>query len=424
MRNIMAKDSNNSLSRSFKLLNATQFTVALNDNIFKLLIIFSLISLQGEDSAGRVTAVAGMVFVLPFLLFTPIAGVLADHIEKRSIVIGIKVFEILVMLSGVAAFYLNISLFQYTVLFMMSMQSAFFGPAKYGIIPELTSEHTLSKANSYIVSYTFFAIILGTFFGPFLADMTGSVYYKAAFFCVGVAVAGTITAVMIKKSNTEPAKKATPLHRIDRIFTILFTYRHERQLLFAIFASMYFYFVGAFLQLNLIPYGMEVLGLTQEKSGYLFLVAAIGIGIGSLIAGKLTRDVVEFGFVTPGAIGLGLAILALPASASLVSIVAVVFVAGIFSGMFVVPIQTFIQYKSPSEHRGKILAASGFLSWIGILMASLCLYLFRETMGMSAANTFVPLGVLTVLLTGIMLWVFPDLILQTKQVIVRSYRGD
>ncbi len=406
--------------RSFIHLNAVQFLGALNDNIFKLLIIFSLIALYGNESAGKVTAVVGIIFVLPFLMFTPIAGVICDRLSKRTVIIWVKLWECLIMLTGVIGFYLKIPLLQYTVLFMMSMQSAFFGPAKFGIIPELVDDNKLSKANSYVVSFTMLAIILGSFFGPFLTHTLGGSYSLAAMFCVIIAIAGSISAFMIHNVPAAHTESVTPLHRFDTIFRLLYAYSHHRKLMFSIIASMYFYFTGAFMQLNIIPYGMEILGWTQEMSGYLFLVAAIGIAMGATIAGKCSKDHIEFGLVPLGAIGLAGSITVLSFTHCVWGIVVMLFVTGVSSGLFLVPIQTYIQHKSPQEHRGKLIAASGFIGWVGILFASLLLYVLRGTLNLSAAGAFLPLGLLTCLLGIVTAMLLPQFLTDTKELIIRT----
>ena len=124
--------SEEKLSASFKWLNVTQFLGALNDNIFRLLLIFFLIGTYGTDKASNVSALAGAVFVIPFLLFTAFAGKLADRLSKRNIVIAVKAAEVVVMCAGCAAFVLGSPIVVCAVLFLMCTQSAFFGPSKYG----------------------------------------------------------------------------------------------------------------------------------------------------------------------------------------------------------------------------------------------------------------------------------------------------
>ena len=100
-----AGDAGRPTGASFRWLNITQFLGALNDNVFKLLVAFSLIGLEGEEAAGRVIAVAGALFVVPFLLFTPTAGYLADRLSKRRLVVIAKGLELVLMTAGAAALF-------------------------------------------------------------------------------------------------------------------------------------------------------------------------------------------------------------------------------------------------------------------------------------------------------------------------------
>src|SRR3989338_5816031 len=143
--------------RSFYLLNATQFLGALNDNIFKLLVIYLLIHLQGPAAANTILSLAGAIFVIPFLLFSSGAWVLADRISKRTIVVYTKVLEVAIMLFGLFAFSIEWEFGAYGALFLMATQSALFGPSKYGIIPELVESKMVSKANGSLTSFTYLA---------------------------------------------------------------------------------------------------------------------------------------------------------------------------------------------------------------------------------------------------------------------------
>ena len=154
--------------RSFYFLNATQFLGALNDNVFKLLVIYLLIHVKGPAYANSILSIAGAVFVIPFLLFSSGAGVLADRISKRTIIVYTKVLELVIMLFGLVAVIFESELGAYTALFFMASQSALFGPSKYGIIPELVEPKMVSKANGTLTSLTYLAIILGTFAASFI----------------------------------------------------------------------------------------------------------------------------------------------------------------------------------------------------------------------------------------------------------------
>jgi acyl-[acyl-carrier-protein]-phospholipid O-acyltransferase/long-chain-fatty-acid--[acyl-carrier-protein] ligase len=400
------------LSRSFSALNATQFFGALNDNVFKLLATFVVIGAVGQAEAQKMSGIGGLLFALPFLLFTPAAGVLADRISKRSIIVLAKVLEIGVMALGVAAFAVGKPWLAFGVLFLMSAQSALFGPAKYGIIPELVTKDQLSRANSYIVMMTYLAVIIGTGLGPWLAEQVGGRYAVAAVACVVLAVAGTAASLGIGKTPPARATATASLFFVKDVWKTMRSIRHDRYLVMTVVAAAYFSLIGAFLQLNLIPFGIRHLGVSEVQGGYLFLPAALGIGMGAFVAGKLSGRNVEFGIVPMGAFGLTVCVFGLAVLPhGIATTLALVALAGFSAGLYIVPLEAFIQLRSPPDRRGEIIAANGFLSWIGVLLAAVFMLVF-DALGLSPALGFFVMSVLTLGLTVAALRVLPDFLVR------------
>ena len=289
---------------SFHWLNATQFLGALNDNIFKLFAIFFLIGLAGGAASDRISGYAGLIFPLPFILFSAAAGVLADRCSKSSITVYLKVVEVVVMLLGVLGFALRSPAFIYATLFLMAAQSALFGPAKYGIIPELVGKDRLPQANGLLVMSSYIAIILGTALASFLSDLLGGNYLAAQFVCVLAAVMGVATSLLIRRTPPAGSRaRVSPLFARD-IWRTLWSIRSDRFLLLAVIGSAYFSVLGAFMQLNLIPYGIKHMGLSQEESGYIILLGAMGIATGAIVSSRLSSRNIEFGIVPLGALAL------------------------------------------------------------------------------------------------------------------------
>jgi acyl-[acyl-carrier-protein]-phospholipid O-acyltransferase / long-chain-fatty-acid--[acyl-carrier-protein] ligase len=400
-----------STSKSFSRLNATQFLGALNDNILKLLIIFYLIGSHGKEGAGTITAAVGAAFVLPFLLFSAPAGSLADRFAKSRVILAVKVVEVVVTALAAAAFALGSENALYLIVFLMATHSAFFAPAKYGSIPELVPKDELSRANGVMESFTFLAIILGTPLASVLTEFSRGRTWIAALVCLGVAIAGLCSARSIDSPAPTAPIRPVALFPAEILRTVKGI--RDRDLMLAIFGLAYFMFVAAFAQLNLISYGMERLGLSEARSGYLFLAAAMGIGIGSMLAAKLSGRDVEFGIVPLGAAGLTVAPLLLHfAKSGLAASVAIIVVFGIAAGLFSLPLQTFIQFKADPAKRGGVLAASSFINWIAILLASALTWLFSGPMMLSAAQGFAVIGASTLVLTAISLRVLPDFLLR------------
>jgi len=396
------------LGPDFGWLNATQFLGALNDNVFKLLIILFLIGTRGRAEASNVTALAGAVFVIPFLLFTALAGKLADRFSKRDIVVWAKIAEIPIMAVGCAAF-LSQSVFAlYCVLFLMAAQSAFFAPAKYGIVPELVKSEQLSRANGLLEAMTYLAIVIGMALGPFLFQTTGGRFTLMGGICLAVAVLGFALSLLITRTPAVGNLRSASFFFVRDIWRTLRDIRTDRDLLLAVVASAYFLLIGGFIYSNLIPYGIKHLGLNEIQSGYLFVMAAIGIGFGALWAGMLSGRNVEFGVVPLGAIGLTLSSAGLGFISGVYATFVLVLLMGVSAGLFIVPIHAFIQLRSPTQRRGEILAASTFLGWIGVLLASGLIYCFTGLWGLSAGYVFIILGVMTLVPTILTIMILPD----------------
>ena len=148
----------------------TQFLGAFNDNVFKnALVILLTFKIVSEHSSILVN-LAAVIFILPFFLFSPLAGQIADKFEKSALIRKIKWIEIGIMAVGVLGLYLNSIPLLLFVLFMMGTQSAFFGPIKYSILPQHLREDELMDGNAMVEAGTFLAILLGTILGGILAS--------------------------------------------------------------------------------------------------------------------------------------------------------------------------------------------------------------------------------------------------------------
>lgn len=397
---------------SLGFMNVAQFCGALNDNIYKLVLIFYLIQLEGTQYANGILSAAGAIFVIPFLLFSSAAGILADRFSKNRMVIVIKTTEILIMALAVIAFAFHFTWSSYAILFLLSTQSAFFGPPKYGIIPELVPKTRVSKANGIITSFTYLAIILGTFLASFLTKLTHNNYIIVGLFSVFVSIVGFIASFGIKHTKARGTKKTINIFFVKQIWSTLVECKKSKHLLTSIMGSSYFLFIGAFTQLNIIPYAIVSEGLSEVEGGYLFLTTALGIASGAIVSGRASKKQIELGLACLAGIVISIFFFVLSgASFNIPLAVGALFIIGFAGGNFIVPFDTFIQLFSPQENRGHVIAASNFLSFVGVFLASICLYLFNQIFGLSAAQSFIVLGVLTALVTVVLIFRLSDLFL-------------
>lgn len=395
---------------SLSYLNAAQFLGALNDNIYKLTLIFFLIELEGSARANAILSMAGALFVIPFLLFSSAAGVLADRVSKQRMLVWIKWTEIAIFALVMCAFAFRSPLMGYALLFLLSTHSAIFGPPKYGIIPELVPKQEVSRANGLITAFTYLAIIVGTFLASFLTEITNHNFVLIGGFCLLVACTGFVCILKIKYTPPQGSKKGINPFFFQEIIQTLRACREKQHLLTAIFGSAFFLFVGAFTQLNIIPFAIDVLKFSEVAGGYLFLATAFGIAIGGYIGGRVSKKRIELGISCFAGLMVALLFFCLALfSHNLFADIAFLFLLGVFGGIFVVPFDSFIQVYSSDTKRGQAIAAAAFLSFLGVLLASGALYLFNEMLGLSPATSFAVMGIFMLLISLLLLTRLSDL---------------
>jgi acyl-[acyl-carrier-protein]-phospholipid O-acyltransferase/long-chain-fatty-acid--[acyl-carrier-protein] ligase len=200
--------------------------------------------------------------------------------------------------------------------------------------------------------------------------------------------------------RTEPQnspKKITPFFLYEIYQTLKMSWRVPH-LLPAIYGTSFFLFIGAFTQLNIIPFAMQSLGLTEVGGGYLFLSTAVGIALGAVLAGQLSKDRVEPGLSCIAGFFISILLFVLYFfSSSLPITIITLGLLGVFGGAYLIPFDAFIQVYSPDEKRGQVIAAANFFSFIGVLAAAFGLYFVSEKLGFSAASGFALIGVLTLI---------------------------
>ncbi len=381
-------------------LNISQSLGAVNDNLFKFVMAFLLIDTLGKQEASSILSAIGAIYVIPFLLFSSSAGILADRFSKQKLLVLMKVAEMLIMVCAIIAFSSKSVGGCYTLLFFLSVHSALFGPSKYGIIRELVPANALSKANGSVTSFTYLAMIVGTFLASFLTEVTHRSFSIIACICLLIAIGGFFSALALPATLPQGSnKKISPLF-ISEIYRTLKHTRTIRHLFPAILGSSFFLMIGAFTQLNIIPFAMQSLNLQEIAGGYLFLVTALGIALGSYLGGKASKKNIELGLSCLTGIGIALSFLALALfSTSLIKTLFCLFFIGLLGGAFVVPFDTFIQLSSEDEKRGQTIAATNFLSFLGVFFASCFVYFFNEICGLSPAKSFAVIGGMTLVVS-------------------------
>lgn len=375
--------------RGFWGMAVTQFLGAFNDNLFKQLILLLATPVAAAAAvAGAAQEVesdrqgeATVIFALAFVIFSGFAGWVADRYSKRTLIIYAKVAEIAIMGLGMIGFifYETIGLTgMFAILFLMGAQSAFFGPPKYGILPEKVKPWDLPAANGIFLMFTFVAIIIGTVLAGVLKELIGadvSNVWRASAVCVVIAVVGTLTSLMVWR--VPPAAPGSKLRGEDLLVPgqIIRLIMGNRQLMLALMVTSAFWLLGSVVQPTVNALGKTQLGLSDGWTSFLTAMMAVGIPIGCVVGGYLSKKSINPRVVTAGAAGMFvcLALLSLPGGPKqhllgFAGSIPVLLMLGFFTGMFVVPIQVSIQVLPPPEDKGRMIAVMNQCNFLGILL--------------------------------------------------------
>jgi len=367
-----------------------EFQNAFSDNLLKFLVTFIILGL-GLASAQRNSLVplVGAVFALPFVLFSMAGGFFADRFSKRNVTVAIKSAEIGIMTFVLLGLWLNQLPLLLVAIFLMSTHSAFFGPTKYGMLPELLPEKKLSWGNGVFGLGTFAATITGQMFAGTLWDTFGRRQLWSGVILVGLAMLGlSLSLGLTRLPAADPAKKFRA-NFLGDFLTQFKAVRRDRVLFLGVAGNTFLWFLGALLQFVILFYGKDTLRLDATHCSYLTAALLLGIGAGSLAAGFLSGGKIEYGLVPLGMAGLTLfaALLSLVKPA-LGTVAMNLGLLGFFGGLYSVPVSAIIQHRPDADKKGGIIALAALLSWIGILLASGIYYLLAEVWRLTPPQIF------------------------------------
>jgi len=383
-------DSTFTPPRGFWNLMFTQFQGAFSDNALKWLVIFLVFGMGlPEAEQDSQVAMAGAVFAVPFLLFSMWGGWLSDRCSKRTVMIGVKVAEIGIMLFAAFGFYIGSLPVQMAAICLMGLHSAVFAPAKYGILPEVLPASRLSWGNGILEMLTFVAIIAGTVAGGLLAHGMGDHQVWSGILLAALATAGFLTS--IGSPRVPPADPAKPFvwNFPGEIWRQMKFMRADRDLWRANWGNTGFFYIAALVQLNLALYAKQDFGLKPTEQSWLQAALCLGIGGGSILTGYCSRGRIAYGFIPIGAtvMAVAAAIMGWPGVSQSVFTSALAML-GIGSGMFIVPVAAVLQHRPAANEKGAVQGVASWLSWVGILAASLTLELLGKVCRMDHSQIF------------------------------------
>ncbi len=372
-----------------------QFLGAFNDNVYKMIVSFTAVRVAVDSAAsGRYLALSGAVFILPFILFSGYAGQLADRYCPKTRMLQItKSLEIVTMLMGIAALLAGSMNLLLIVLFLLATQATFFSPAKYGILPEAVgAAHQISRANGLLELTTFIAIVIGTSFGSALFEHWKAEPLRLGLVMLGISILGTLLCLHIPQVPAAGRSGAFDWNPFGEIASGMRTLRDRRPLALTMLGISWFWFVGALFQLALVLEGSEVLHVAEARAGLLFTALAIGIGLGSLIAGRISGDHIELGLVPTGCIIMGVFSIVVASTTNYGIALASLSVVGFGGGFMAVPLNAYLQEEPAADEKGRMIATNNLMNSVAMMVAYGMLEVMHDLLHWSPRAMFTALG--------------------------------
>lgn len=414
--------------KPFFALFWVQFLGAFNDNLFKnamvMLITFRLSQSNGET--GLLITFAAGLFILPFFLFSGLAGQLADHYPKSFLIQKIKLAEVFIMLLGAIAL-LNLQLeLLFVTLFLMGTQSAFFGPIKYSVLPELLTDHSLMQGNALFSGSTFIAILLGTILGGVGVLMpNGTIVMSMTI--IGIALLGYIVSLWLTPTPLQNRDLKIERNIFKSSWQLIALCKDYQTSFFAVLAISWFWFLGA-VMLSQIPTLAKYDLWSNEGVATAFLaVFSIGIALGSILVSQFFKNHwgLKWHGLLLGLISILLVVMVWTVEQSaqflflysrssglltfnefiqiwpLNSLLILILLIAILGGAYIVPLYTLLQTQTPAKVRARMIAVNNILNAF-LMLISAILVMIGFALSLSLLNILLCLAVLNV---TIALWI-------------------
>ncbi|MCD8497627.1 MAG: MFS transporter [Alphaproteobacteria bacterium] len=364
---------------------------AFNDNLMKsavvVLIAYGLWDV-GSMNAGALVAFAAALFILPFILFCPLAGDLTDKYSKNAIIRTVKIAEVGIVLFAIPALLFHSTALSFIVLLALGTHSAFFSPAKFAILPQHLKEEELIAGNGLVGSGTYLSILMGTIAGTLLAPLAGGIVYVAILLLMmaGGGLAASFLIPPAPPPAPDHAIKWNPLRSIRHAFIYA---RSQKPGVFpAILGVSWFYFVASGFHAQFPNFAKAEAGVDTNVLSLFMILFSLGIAAGGmlnhrLLKGEISTKFVPFAMLSAGLAGIDLCMAAHPESETLITlpefiatfsgwrILADLFILALAGGLYVIPLRALVQARAKEHEKARVVAANSMIDALLIFSSSL-----------------------------------------------------
>ncbi|MBZ0335485.1 MFS transporter [Marinobacter sp. AL4B] len=416
--------------RRFAPFFVTQFAGAFNDNLFKnallLLVTYNAGGLFGLSSSVVVN-LAAMLFILPFFLFSAVAGQIADRYEKSGIIRWVKFAEVAIMAVAAVGLWFGWHEMLLLLLFLMGVQSAFFGPVKYAILPQALDNSELVGGNALVEMGTFVAILLGTLVAGVMmkAPLPGPMIAIAVLVVAG---AGLFSALKIPKAEAAAPDLKINFSPLKETWKLMAIAKENHNVLLSVVAISWFWFLGAAYLTQFPGFAKDELLGDETVVTVLLAIFTVGIAVGSMICERMSGHKVELGIVPIGSLGLSLfgidLYLNMPAQpvpsdwwmiftdSNYRRVALDLLGIGVSGGLFIVPLYAFVQQETPPETRARVIAALNVFNALFMVASALLGMLVLGVIGLSIPEFFLVLSIMNLMVAAFVYQQVPEFALR------------
>lgn len=414
-------------TRRFLPLFVTQAMSAFNDNVFRYALSILFLTTLGKDQGGVLNTISAALFIVPFFLFSAFAGQLADKFDKSRVARRIRFAEIFIVALSAYSLFSGIVHLQQFCVFLAGCQAAFFGPIKYGILPQHLTKDELLGGNGMVEMATFIAILLGTIFGSIVINTEGGHMWVAAVM-VGIGIVSYFTCLQIPRAPAAQADLKLNWNIFGETWNVVRMSMRKPDVFNAILGVSWFWFLGVVFVTQIPLFTFDSLKGSETAASLIFALFSIGIAAGSVFCNRLLGGKISGRFVPLAAVLMSVFMIELYFAAGsaqgvlsaaiadgsvatettasgdkvmglaamlthwqswrvLFDLAAIAFL----SGLYVVPLFATMQARTPYYLRARIIGANNIVNAIFMIIATV-LSGALLAYGLTARGLFLTLG--------------------------------
>lgn len=379
------------LNKGFAAYLATLFFGALNDNLYRLLVSFLLVETAVH---GETISLTGLIFLVPGILFSGYAGYFADKYSKRGVIIVTKFAELGCMVAAIIALGSEAHPLLLGIVFGMAAQTAFFSPSKYGIVPELVPREALSRANGLMEMMTYVAIIIGGALSGLLLDAFRHQMWVIDSVLVIIAVLGILSSLYIPDVLAKAKRRVFKWNPLAEVYAGMLVLRGHRFLTLVVAGISFFWCLAMVFQTNLLMYAEKVLGTSHAGTAVLMIMTAVGISAGSLLAGRISGERLEYGLIPFGLLGTSIGVTCVGFfEPGVMGTYLLLGISSIFTGLYIVPLKALLQDLPQPRQKGRLIATNNFFADLAMAFGLLLTLVLQAVFEFTPAEIFLFWGV-------------------------------